>query len=118
MFENFSFLEILVLFLVGGLFFKEQLWALLQSRFGAANTSKEQASKSMNANGAPPWAQDLVKYFNHDTTAAHKQTHEALQALIEMERKEHETNDTFRDTLKDINRALENIERYGVDCRK
>lgn len=116
MFENFSFLEILVLFLVGGLFFKEQLWALIQSRFGGAEKEKPKAER-LNED-APEWAQQLVQHFNHDTTQQHDRTHEILSELMEMERVEHKASDTMRDLLKDMSRTLEYMERNGVNCRK
>lgn len=106
MFEGFSFQELLIFLLLGALFFKEQIWALIESRLGVKNLEEKK----------PVWASSLEGYFNHDTTEFHTKTHDKLDRLLLMEEKEHEASAEMRDTLKDIGNTLKNIDRYGVRC--
>lgn len=52
----------------------------------------------------PDWAQKLIQYTNHDTTAFHKDTHEKLDKLNE--------------TMTDVKYSIKSISENGIKCKK
>ena len=99
MFESLNFPELLILLLVGLLFFKENLLVWLGDKFGVKK-------KDM----VPPWAQELQQYFNHDTTSHHEKTHSILKEISDK-------MDRHNDMEKENHAKLEEILKYGVKCR-
>lgn len=96
---EFSFLESLIIGLIGLLFFKEEMMGWVRKKFGMTEPS------------VPPWASELKQYFNHDTTGHHTETHEKLDKL-------NERMESHKDVLTDIRNSLANLEKYGIKCRE
>lgn len=105
MFESLNFPEILILVLIGLLFFKENMLAWLGKKMGFTSSSE-----------IPHWAHELLdeqatlkQYFNHDTTAQHDKTHEILTSI---DKKLDEHN-----KVEQANSGkLDEIIKYGVKC--
>lgn len=72
MIEGFDFLEILILVLLGLLFFKEQMAGAITAWFKPESKRKEEV---------PTWAAQLMQHFNHDTTDQHNLTHAKLDRI-------------------------------------
>lgn len=79
MFDNFSFLELLVFILIGLLFFKEQIMSWLGARFSGKNGEDAHEEEV-----TPLWADRLIQYANHDTTKMHEKTHEKLDKFADI----------------------------------
>lgn len=108
MFENLNFLEILILVLLGLLFFKEQMSGVFKTWFNGKFGSSEE--------NVPGWASELLQHFNHDTTAQHDLTHEKLDSIsrtVEMNSKKLDEHNK----LEQVNsNKLDEIIKYGVKC--
>lgn len=98
--ENFE--QYLIVGLLVVLFFKESLMSYINSKLGLSD--------------APEWGKKatdeiarLSEYTNHETT-------ERLNRLIEMELEEAKERQELRDSMRDINRTLQEIQKYGLPC--
>lgn len=103
MLEGFNFQEVLILLLLGTLFFKEQLWGLISDRFGREEEEEE-------GEEVPAWAERLIGYYNHDTTDSQTKI---LDGLSELKSFQLEHNRLESDN----NKKLDEILKYGVPCR-
>ncbi len=94
--EHFSFLEGLILFLIGLLFFKEQLVPAVMSKFGV-NIKKLATSEQVDT---------LTEHFNHETTELLTEIRDDLRIMSE--------------GVKTINRRQDEWERYVFPtlCKK
>ena len=95
MFEGLSFLEWLVLFMIGLLFFKEQLLSWAGSKLGFSGEEEDEVT--------PEWAKRLIQYANHDTTKMHEKTHDKLEKI--------------EDTMKEVSWTLKDIRDNGIACK-
>lgn len=74
MLESLNFPELLILILLGALFFKEQMSNALATWLHGKRESPSDES-------VPEWATQLLQHFNHDTTAQHDLTHAKLDRI-------------------------------------
>jgi len=99
--QNFE--EYLIVGLLVILFFKESLMSYINAKLGIKDTVPEWGEKATSE------LNRLAEYANHDTT-------ERLNKLIEMEEKESVERQEFRDNMRDMNRTLQEIQKYGIPC--
>lgn len=92
---DFSFLETLIIVLLGLLFFKEYIFSFIAKWLGIEKKVEEEI---------PVWATQLMAYFNHDTTGHHEETHKKLDKVIDIVGKSHE--------------LLKQFDKFGVPCRE
>ena len=103
MFDHaFSFQELLILILLGALFFKEQLLGWIGPKLGFKNGGEKGVGEKVD---------QLAAYYNHDTT-------KKLDELIDMHNKTHQFSDKLYETMKDLARSVDEIMKYGVSCRE
>ena len=95
MFETWSFMEWLIIGLIGLLFFKEQMFDWLGNKFGINEGEDPELT--------PEWAKRLIQYANHDTTKMHEKTHDKL--------------DKIEDTMKEVSWTLKDIRDNGIACK-
>lgn len=95
MFETWSFMEWLIIGLIGLLFFKEQMFDWLGNKFGINEGEDPELT--------PEWAKSLIQYVNHDTTKMHEKTHEKLEKI--------------EDTMKEVSWTLKDIRDNGIACK-
>lgn len=88
------------------LFFKEIASTWLKKKLGLENKELEGKEDEV-----PAWASQLVKYFNHDTTEHHEETHRQLRTL-------NDRMETHNRIEVDNSSKLQEILKYGVPCRK
>ena len=98
-----NFEEYLIVFLLVTLFFKESLMSYVNMKLGRETDTPEWGKKATTE------INRLAEYANHDTT-------ERLNRLIEMEEKESMERQEFRDSIREVNRTLQEIQRYGIPC--
>lgn len=108
MFESLNFLEILILVLLGLLFFKEQMAGVFKTWF----TGKQEAQKDE----PPEWAAQLLQHFNHDTTAQHDLTHEKLDLISRTVEQNSKKLDEHNKVEQANANKLDEIIKYGVKC--
>lgn len=108
MFESLNFPELLILILLGLLFFKEQMVEWIGSKFGISKDSSIDA---------PEWAQrlmqnqdNLLQYGNHDVTERYENIDAKLDTI-------HTTLQRHNDVELDTSKKVDEILKYGVVCR-
>lgn len=93
-----DFAQALIIVLLGMLFFKEVILERLMPKLGLPVPAGAKAEEE-----PPVWAQTLLDYFNHDTTAHHEESHRKLDELLRLAR--------------ESKTSLDNLDKYGVKCR-
>jgi len=108
MLDGLEFPQILILLLLGLLFFKEQMVGWIGSRFGA---------EEKDLKDAPEWARRLIQnqdsllqYGNHDVTERYDNIDAKLDTI-------HTTLQKHNDVELDTSKKVDEILKYGVVCR-
>ena len=114
MFEGFSFLEILIVGLIGLLFFKETMLDWVSRKLGFKAEEKLTLEPMLSP---PSWANVLIEnqvklatHFNEETTEELKKISEGQDGILDLMR-EHNKLDERVITM------LENFDKYGIPCR-
>lgn len=108
MFESLNFPELLILILLGLLFFKEQMVGWIGDKFGMTKDTDIDA---------PDWARRLIQnqdsllqYGNHDVTERYDNIDAKLDTI-------HTTLQKHNEVELDSSKKIDEILKYGVVCR-
>lgn len=101
-----DFARALIVLLVGLLFFKENILALLNKKFGLGEKEEEEQEEKV-----PKWAAKLQQHYNDETT-------ELLKDILQVTRAHNDLETSVREEIREGFRVMSakfaEYDRYGI----
>jgi len=103
--SKLDFMELLIIVLIGLLFFKEHILVWISTFLNHGVSKKEVTHPT------PKWALDLQEHYNHETTEQLTEIINTQEKVLDLMREHNKLDER-------VIHLLENFKEYGIPCQK